>query len=308
MKEIQSTKTNNLEEGNVCLLKIMFPPKLHNSFKVTDVHGCYHISCVKPNYAWVSDESNCILINVKGDTLHRVKNLCNGLKMRGVHTVNKQSELIYIDTNYKIRKLSMDRGKTTTLIERTDYTWTPQCVYSCQSSGDLLVGYFREGTKAGKVTRYNQNRQLTQTIQRGSNDLELYKGVHFIAENNNGDVIVSDVYGAVVVTERGGRNRFTYTGHPPGSGLSPLGICTDALSHILVYDICTTSVHMLDSNGQFLRHLLTKSKKIGKLQCMSYDYIANRLWVGSKNNNKVCVYGYIWPEDTVKRKSGKIYF
>uniref|UniRef100_K1QSB8 Uncharacterized protein n=1 Tax=Magallana gigas TaxID=29159 RepID=K1QSB8_MAGGI len=56
---------------------------------------------------------------------------------------------------------------------------------------------------------------------------------NYITENNNGDIAVSD-YDAVVVTEREGRHRFSYTGHPAESVLRPRGICTDALSHILV--------------------------------------------------------------------------
>lgn len=69
-----------------------------------------------------------------------------------------------------------------------------------------------------------------------SEGLELYNGPHKITENNNEDVVVSDLSGAVVVTDSGGRHRFSYTGHPPGSGMLPSGVCTDALSRILVCD------------------------------------------------------------------------
>uniref|UniRef100_A0A8W8P440 Tripartite motif-containing protein 2 n=1 Tax=Magallana gigas TaxID=29159 RepID=A0A8W8P440_MAGGI len=93
-----------------------------------------------------------------------------------------------------------------------------------------------------------------------------------------------------LVTERGGRHRFSYTGHPSGSGLQPRGICTDALSHILVCDGRTKTVQMLDSDGQFLSHLLIRPSGIFSPWGLSYDVNTHRLWVGSRDNNTVVVY------------------
>eukprot|EP00105_Crassostrea_gigas_P042755 XP_019926903.1 PREDICTED: tripartite motif-containing protein 3 isoform X2 [Crassostrea gigas] len=155
----------------------------------------------------------------------------------------------------------------------------------------------------GKVTRYNQSGQLTQTIQYNNTGRGLYRGLRYITENNNGDVVVSDfVSGAVVVTERGGRHRFTYTGHPSGSRLWPYGICTDALSHILVCDVITHTVQMINKDGQFLSHLLTKSQEMGGPWGLSYDVNTHRLWVGSEYNKKVCVFRYITRQDALTDK------
>eukprot|EP00105_Crassostrea_gigas_P004739 XP_011418057.1 PREDICTED: protein lin-41 [Crassostrea gigas] len=158
---------------------------------------------------------------------------------------------------------------------------------------------YNDDTYTGKVTRYNQSGQLTQTIQNDNTGLGLYREPDYITENNNRDVVVSDNGSAVVVTERGGRHRFSYTGHPSGSGLQPRGICTDALSHILVCDYRTNTVQMLDRDGQFLSHLLTKSQEMGEPQSLSYDVNTHRLWVGSQDNNKVFVYSYIDTQDAL---------
>ncbi|XP_065932482.1 uncharacterized protein [Magallana gigas] len=183
---------------------------------------------------------------------------------------------------------------TTTFIERTDSTWRPRCVYWSPSTGDLLVGMYTIDT--GKVTRYNQSGQLTQTIQYHNTGRGLYSIPRYITENNNGDVVVSDLSG-VVVTERGGRHRFSYTGPPSGSRLLPCGICTDALSHILVCDVRT--VQMINKDGRFLSHLLTKSQEMGLPRSLSYDVNTHRLWVGSWGHNKVCVYRYITRQDAL---------
>nr|XP_034309354.1 uncharacterized protein LOC117683692 [Crassostrea gigas] len=240
-----------------------------------------------------------MLTDTTGVPLHRVEDSCNGYN-RGIHTVNSESELIYIDWNYNINKLSMDMKTTTTFIERTDSTCRPWCVYWSPSTGDLLVGMWNDGT--GKVTRYNQSGQLTQTIQYHNTGRGLYIVPHYITENNNGDVVVSGS-DAVVVTERGGRHRFSYTGHPSGSRLDPYGICTDALSHILVCDGITKTIQMLDKDGQFLSHLLTKSQEMGVPCSLSYDVNTHRLWVGSRYNNKVCVYRYITRQDALTDQS-----
>ncbi|XP_065937580.1 uncharacterized protein [Magallana gigas] len=294
LSAIQITERGNRRVGNQCLLKLTSGAELHQSLLVRGAGRCYHISCVTSDRVWVSDRNNLILTDATRVPLHRVKDSCSGY---GLHTVNSESELIYIDRNYNINKLSKDMKTTTTFIERTDSTWEPRCVYWSPSTGDLLVVMCNNDTKTGKVTRNNQSGQLTQTIQYNNTGQGLYSVPLYITENTNGDVVVSDIY-TVVVTERGGRHRFSYTGHPSGSELRPWGICTDALSHILVCDGTTKTVQMLDKDGQFLSHLLTKSQEMGGPWSLSYDVNTHRLWVGSYNN-KVCVYRYITRQDAL---------
>uniref|UniRef100_K1R170 Tripartite motif-containing protein 3 n=1 Tax=Magallana gigas TaxID=29159 RepID=K1R170_MAGGI len=317
LSAIQITERGNRRVGNQCLLKLTSCAEFHQSFTLTGVDCCYHLSCVTSDRVWVSDGNNLMLTDTTGAPLHRVEDSWSG---NGLHTVNSESELIYINGDYNINKLSKDIKTTTTFIERTDATWRLRCVYWSPSTGDLLVGMYREEaredsddsddsndvefttTKTGKVTRYNQSGQLTQTIQNDNTGRGLYSEPCYITENNNGDVVVSDYEdgpGAVVVTEHGGRHRFSYTGHPSGSGLLPRGICTDALSHILVCDVRTDTVQMLDRDGQFLSHLLIRPSGIFTPWSLSYDVNTHRLWVGSKYNNTVVIYRYITRQDAI---------
>ncbi|XP_052692735.1 uncharacterized protein LOC128171010 isoform X3 [Crassostrea angulata] len=301
LSEIPTTGTEKPQQGNQCLLKLMSPPELLPSLTVTGVYCCYHISCVTSDRVWVSDwRNNLLLTDRTGVPLHRVEDSWSGglFDGKGLHTVNSESELIYIDEDYNINKLSKDMKTTTTFIERTDYTWEPRCVYWSPSTGDLLVGMYNDNTKTGKVTRYNQSGQLTQTIQNNNTGLGLYREPNYITENNNGEVVVSDLFSAVV-TERGGRHRFSYTGHPSGSKLWPRGICTDALSHILVCDDTTNTVQMLDRDGQFLSHLLIRPSGRFSPWSLSYDVNTHRLWVGSGDNNTVVIYRYITRQDAL---------
>ncbi|XP_052693127.1 uncharacterized protein LOC128171380 [Crassostrea angulata] len=298
LSAMQITERGNRRVGNQCLLKLTSGAEFHQSLTVPGVDCCRHISCVTSDRVWVSDFNNFMLTDTTGVPLHRVEDSLSG--DGGSHTVNSESELIYIDEDYNINKLSKDMKTTTTFIETTDSTWRPRCVYWSPSTGDLLVAMFNSDTYTGKVTRYNQSGQLTQTIQYHNTGRGLYRLPRYITENNNGDVVVSDFeFRAVVVTERGGRHRFSHTGHPSGSGLQPWGICTDALSHILVCDGRTDTVQMINKDGQFLSHLLTKSQEMGRPWGLGYDVNTHRLWVGSPWNNKVCVYRYITRQDAL---------
>ncbi|XP_062602765.1 uncharacterized protein LOC134264489, partial [Saccostrea cucullata] len=260
---------------------------------VSGVSACRHISRVTSDRVWISDrKGNLILTNTKGEELYRVTDIGS---YWGGHTVDSNGDLIYIDSEYNIIKLSTENKEKITIIQYNNTSpWRPECVYSSPSTGDLLVGmsYFTNYTSKGKVVRYNSTGENIQTIQHHNNitGQELYSKPLYITENRNGDVIVSDVDRGVVVTDRDGNYRFTYTGRTSGSGLWPHGVCTDALSHILLCDDITGSVQMLDSEGHYLSEIQTSLHGIDSPWGLSYDDDTHLLWVGALNNNTVNIY------------------
>lgn len=141
LNEIQITETGKQKQGNECLL-MMSPPKLLHSFTVAENHSGGPISLFLSGTSdrfWISGkENNLILTKTTGVPLHIAKDLCNAL-FRGLHTVNSEGELIYIDKNNVIKKLSKDMNTTITFKETTGITWEPHCVYWSPSTGDLLV-------------------------------------------------------------------------------------------------------------------------------------------------------------------------
>ncbi|XP_052694087.1 uncharacterized protein LOC128172333 isoform X4 [Crassostrea angulata] len=279
---------------NEDLLKLMPSPEIHQSLTVTDVDCCYHMSPVTSNLFWVSYIFKLILTDVSGETFYCRKDLYRDQFIHksffyGSHTVNKDGDLFFIDRELDIIKLSKDR-KTMKIFLKWNYsTRRPYCVYFSAFTGDLLVGVYDRKSKIGEVNRYNhQTGQNTLTFKYENLDCI----PHYITENNNGDVVVSDV-ALIAATDRQGRPRFHYTGCPSGPGLHTLGLSTDALSHILVCDGNTHTVQMIDKDGQFLSHLLIRPFGIFEPCSLSYDANTHRLWVGSFQNSKVCVYKYI---------------
>lgn len=75
-------------------------------------------------------------------------------------------------------------------------TWKPCCLYWSKRSASLLVGMHTEKYPwPGKITRYNQKGEMTQTIKYDiSNQELLYNKPRYITENNNGGVVVADCF------------------------------------------------------------------------------------------------------------------
>lgn len=127
--------------GNDRLLKLMSGPEVLQSFDVLGVEICTHISSVTTDRVWVSDPNNFILINTTGNSLHHFKFNTNNYLSYGVHTVTSDNEVIYIDRNYNINKLSKDIKTNTTFIEKTDFTLRSQCVYWSRPLGIYWSGF-----------------------------------------------------------------------------------------------------------------------------------------------------------------------
>lgn len=222
LSDIQKKSKRKRFAGNDCLLQLMPAPIQIGNIKVTGVNGCSHICNISSKLVWVSDKNNLVLALTKGETLHHLNDLYYlqhtsklSSSRTGLHTVNGIGELFYINTDFVITKLSSDLKTTSTFITRTYFEWTPVCIYCSMITGDLLVGIV--GTAPGKkskpiakINRYNTNGELTQAIRYDKSKNEIYDNPSFIAENNNGDVVVSDIFRVVVTTERGSLSFFIH--------------------------------------------------------------------------------------------------
>lgn len=117
----------------------------------------------------------------------------------------------------------------------------------------------------------------------------LYEYPQYITENSNQDVVVCDSFkGALLVSDVWGKLRFCYMGHPEKAGFEPNGICTDSRAHILVSDLATNSVHVIDKDGHFLFTLLTTSDGVERPFC--FNLKQNTLWVGIQSYPRMLVY------------------
>eukprot|EP00105_Crassostrea_gigas_P002376 XP_011414879.1 PREDICTED: tripartite motif-containing protein 3 [Crassostrea gigas] len=249
------------------------------------VDDVFHISLGKSGRLWVSDDDgNIIQIDLQGNQLQKIHT--SGIS-EGCHTLTQDGDLIYTDRDNKVINRITPDNTITEFIKTGD--WKPLSIYSSHINGYILVGMKKDGK--GKVTRYNKTGEEIQNIQRDNKGQGLYDTPHYITENINGDVCVSDYNKhAVVVVDKSGQHRFSYTGQ--GSGFTPFGICTDVLGHILVCDVISKTVHLLDQDGQFLSLLLTEQQGVEDPCSVCVDD-ENNLWVGQDFTNTVTVYKYL---------------
>eukprot|EP00105_Crassostrea_gigas_P005066 XP_011418525.1 PREDICTED: uncharacterized protein LOC105321773 [Crassostrea gigas] len=253
-------------------------------YKVPGVSGVYHISLGKSGRLWAGD--NCgdlVQTDLQGNQLQKIQTSGS----EGYHTVTQDGDLIYTDkVNNVINRITLNKP-ITEFMKTGD--WDPLSIHSSHINGDILVGMKTD--EEGKVTRYNKTGTEIQNIQRDNGGQGLYSDPHYITENINGDVCVSDYRKhAVVVVDKSGKHRFSYTGQR--SEFNPFGICTDVLGHILVCDDISNTVHLLDQDGQFLSLLLTPQQGVKYPISVCVDD-ENNLSVGQYIITTVTVYKYL---------------
>ena len=186
-----------------------------------------------------------------------------------------------------IYKITPDKN-ITEFIKTGDLT--PLSIHSSSINEDILVGMVNNNGE-GKVTRYIKTGKELQNIQNNNQGQNLYSCPRYITENTNGDICTSDCNKrSVVVVNKSGQHRFSYTGH--GSSIRPLGICTDVLGHILVCDDISHTVIFLDQQGRFLPVI----SSLGALEnplCVCVDD-KNNLYAGEfRYTHPVTVYKYL---------------
>lgn len=92
----------------------------------------------------------------------------------GLHSVNSERNLIYIDWIGHINILSKDMKTSTRFVERTNLNWVTRCLHWSSLTGDILVGMCQHKA-IGKIVRYNQAGHLTQTVERNKDGWHIYR-------------------------------------------------------------------------------------------------------------------------------------
>ncbi|XP_052682729.1 uncharacterized protein LOC128163225 [Crassostrea angulata] len=219
----------------------------HNNYKIR----LRSVSCLSDEDIWTSSSGNIIrLYNLQGELVKSIKT--NSGNWPEDIAVTRKGDLVFTDENSCTVNI-VKNTQVHTVIRLRD--WKPSGICST-SSGDLLVVMRRD--KQTKVVRYGGYTEK-QTIQYDDKGQSLYSSDFnmYIKENRNLDICVSDFGARAVVVNQTGKLRFTY--HAPPSttkgSFSPYGITTDSQGRILIADCDNHRIHILDQDGQLLRHI-----------------------------------------------------
>lgn len=215
-------------------------------FNETDENRLYDLAITDDNKVWMGGHSKELkLFDLQGNLHRTVRITCLGMFLC-VHN----NHVLYSDQADKSVKMKSDYNAVVTMFTTKD--WTPSGLTST-GSGDLLVCLHLDDH--AKVVRYSSTGTVLQSIQYDSYGQPLYESPKYIAENVNGDVIVTDWKKNVVIgVNRLGIYRYSFSWKEGKSFVC--SVATDLAGHVLVTDFRGIKIRILDRDGRFLRYIV----------------------------------------------------
>ena len=210
-----------------------FPPNQKN-FRL------YSITLTKDRKMWMGGESRKLkLFDNHGNPHRSVSIPCTGYNI-----CMFDKDVVFTDQlNKAIKRISNETNDTATMFTTGD--WKPYDITS-SASGDILVCLRKDDQS--KVVRYSCTGTVLQEIQYYSQQ-PLYQAPWDIAENVNGDIIVTDKKEKkIIAVDRHGQLRYSYFGENSASSLD-----TNSFGHVFITDFTGDKIHMLDMDEKFMR-------------------------------------------------------
>ncbi|XP_078309871.1 uncharacterized protein LOC144618132 [Crassostrea virginica] len=243
------------KKPNTSVRELLDEPEVLNTIKTRHNYSC-SVACLDEEQIWTSGETADIKCFNIHSVLQKTIKTMSGQRPHDI-AVNRDGVLLYCERKTRtVYKVKNDQTEEVIALKG----WKPinLCV---ASSGDLLLTMYSDDKTQSKVVRYSAGSTVKQVIQFVDGQ-PLYSGngcIKYIRENRNLDICVADwKASAVVVVNQDGKLRFKYIGHPfptKNNQFVPYGITTDSQSRILTTDKGNNCIHIIDSNGQFLRYI-----------------------------------------------------
>lgn len=244
------------------------------------------VVCIGKDEAWICGWKKRITrVDIHGsiqETITCRKNLVD-------ISMTKQGELIFIENESKAIQVVSKGTIEDLIITPNDYWAKGLC---CTRSGDILVNLHNLGRN--KIVCYKDN-IITKEIDKDKHGNPIFRDGHYsldMAENNNGDICVTDRNAKIVIVlNLTGCVRFRYDCMDAEriKPFHPRCILTDIMNQIIVTDSNNDCLHILDQNGSFLKCVdHCELEKPGGLSMDSQG----RLWVAQFFSRKIKVTPY----------------
>jgi uncharacterized protein YoxC len=255
----------NIQERRIPLVRLTSEDAVVENLKILEVPRV--ITAIDTGFSAREENNNCLYdIVTMGDNRVWMGGARYELKLfdfqgvlhdtvpitvEGMYLTVHNKHVVYTDCANTVYRVADDKTIQTIF---TTGEWLP-CGITSTVSGDLLICLHKNEVNQYKVVRYSSTGTVLQEIQYDSQGRLLYKRPHYIAENVNGDIIVTDwKKKAVIAVDRLGIFRFSYSGRD--DKFKDSAVTTDPAGHVIVTEINGHKIHMLDRDGRFLRYII----------------------------------------------------
>ena len=290
-KDVIETMIGRIEETTMTIVDDRIGVKEMRSFKKFD-SAIYNIALVSSSQAWTSDVDSYDLkllslqdTETKMFSIPPFRDLIRLSNGDFVITDYRKQVIRQVSTAGKVRDIVSTKPLHPSRISKTH---TDNILVAVYDDGDK---YKLQPSSRRLVHRMTLKGKVLNTYEfreDGITRLFTFPGVS--SENGNSDICVinriSDAIGEVVVLHSDGRMRFTYRGLDD-SIFDPMTVECDSETRIIVLDRDNKSLHLLNPDGTFLRHLL--SNMFDKPRTIALYH--NNLWIGFVDGT-VKVYKY----------------
>ncbi|XP_062576346.1 uncharacterized protein LOC134238238 [Saccostrea cucullata] len=171
----------------------------------------------------------------------------------------------------------------------SDNFWKARGLSYC--SDDIIVAEHYEMTKLGRLSVYSSDGEMRKIIGISDSHHELVNPT-YVCVNSNSDICTSDEGRQMVfVFSSAGELKFIYRGKKRFKSFTPRGLATDFMDNILIADYINHAIHVIDSEGYFMRYIM---KEINFPTALSIDE-RRRLLVGQYVDASIQVMEYLNP-------------
>ncbi|XP_062577823.1 uncharacterized protein LOC134239676 [Saccostrea cucullata] len=278
--KLGNSKTINIPGYTI---KIHKNPTLLASFHSKYRKGVRRLRCHGEKTVWMCGFYDRLLkfVDLQGSVIQRVISRQVPVCM----TITSQRDLIYLEDN---SVNTIKDGECVCLFRVQDWKLRSVCSTVCNQ---LLIGMTNSSKTEGKVVRYSGTKLLSE-IQQDSDGNILFRLPYFLVENRNLDICVTEVtLQKVVVTDKTGNLRFTYSGNSAMKNtFKPMDLASDSKSQILIADRSNNCIHIIDQDGHFVKII----DSFGLKEPFSLSVSAkDDLWVGEGSSGMVKVIRYM---------------
>ncbi|XP_071169816.1 uncharacterized protein [Mytilus edulis] len=264
--EITQTNIGVLQRVDIPLPEVKVSLRVVNQYQ-TNISLISSLTSCHDDSLWISCNSDEVVQKVKpeGSSLKTISTF--NIKVNGMAITASGDLLLAVECKYRLQMISSTTGKVTDSVYDI-YPFIPIAIH-ITSGGQIILGAGNnKGRRAVFVMNKNGNHEAVYEHEKHNHPMFRYPGN--ITTTSNGNIHVSDYHpkegsGKLVVLGRGGDIINIYKGDTEINKkflFRPSGIVTTLKDNVIVVDVDTNTLHILNNSGQLMTYIKTTDNGI----------------------------------------------